>query len=506
METKPLQVLVVDNDPFFLKLLSAMLERNGHIATCTENIFTCLNILADSKPDLIFLDLVMPHLGGDDLCRIIRSYTHLQDTYIVIISAIALEQPVDIYSLGADACIAKGPFNQMEIYVQEVIEESLNPRKEYPLQQVRGHEFLFSRKISQELLKQIEHLRYILRNMSQGIIEIAKNRIVYINDSAAGMVNSNGKEILGSEISDSLPQVLLNALQPIGLAVGVKKKNLPRTTLQYNDRQFIVEQLICQADYPTEIYILSDITEKRRMESIIEAANLTENLGYVFSGIRHEIGNPVNSIKMALSVLQQNLTEYDQETIAEFLNRSLEEISRIEYLLKALRNYSLFETPVVENISLSSFLRDFISLVRNDLAELKIHINTILPDNEIVVCVDSRALHHVLLNLISNAADALQLTENPQLTISCFLKGEMVVIKVDDNGKGISEEDCQHLFKPFFTSKTTGTGLGLAIVKKMLAAMQGTINIESYQGVGTTITLVLPGPCNETESEKPAYY
>lgn len=506
METKPLHVLVVDNDPFFLKLLSELLKRNGHTSTCTDNVFTCLNLLTESKPDLIFLDLVMPHLGGDDLCRIIRSYSHLQDTYIVIISAIALEQPVDIYSIGADACIAKGPFRQMEIHIQEVIEESLDPRKEYPLQQVRGGEFLYSRKISQELLKQIEHLRTILRNMSQGIIEIAENRIVYVNDSAAGMFNCNARKILGSEITVSLPQVLLNILQPKQYADDERKKILPKTTLQYNDRQFIVEQLFIPVDYPTEVFILSDITENTRMESIIEAANLTENLGYVFSGIRHEIGNPVNSIKMALSVLQQNLDEYDQETIAEFLDRSLVEISRIEYLLKALKNYSLFETPVVESIPVSSFLRDFIALIRDDLAELRIHITTLFPDHEIMVCADNRALHHVLLNLISNAADALQSTENPQLTVSSTLNNNLVVIKVDDNGKGISENDCQHLFKPFFTTKSTGTGLGLAIVRKMLTAMQGYIDIESYQGVGTTVTLVLPGHCDDTQSEKPAHH
>lgn len=62
------------------------------------------------------------------------------------------------------------------------------------------------------------------------------------------------------------------------------------------------------------------------MEAVIEAANLTKNLGYVFSGIRHEIGNPVNSIKMALSVLRKNLDDYDRDTVALFLDRSLQEV------------------------------------------------------------------------------------------------------------------------------------------------------------------------------------
>jgi len=239
--------------------------------------------------------------------------------------------------------------------------------------------------------------------------------------------------------------------------------------------------------------ILTDITERKRMESIIEAANLTENLGYVFSGIRHEIGNPVNSIKMALSVLQRNLKEYSLETIAEFLDRSLEEISRIEYLLKALKSYSLFESPVVQDICIADFLKDFITLIRNDFETLNIQISTVVAEENLHVKADSRALHHVMLNILTNAADALDSTEKPRIAISCYRKGEMVVIKVDDNGKGVAEDAKEHLFKPFFTSKSTGTGLGLAIVRKMLNAMQGFIGIESYQGIGTTVSIALPG-------------
>lgn len=506
MVTTSQHVLVVDNDPFYLKLLAEFLTSNGHVVTCANNVFQCLDILANSTPDLIFLDLVMPHLGGDDLCRVIRNHNHLQDSYIVIISAIALEQPIDIYALGADACIAKGPFKLMESHIQDVIEESQNPRKEYPLQQVRGSSHLFKRGISKELLEQIEHLRVILRNMSQGIIEIASGRIVYVNDSAADMLNISAGEILGSEITLSLPRALLGILVPEDGLFKEENRILAKTEVRFNDRQVIVEQLFIRDDLPIEIFILSDITERKRMESIIEAANLTENLGYVFSGIRHEIGNPVNSIKMALSVLQRNLGEYQRDTIAEFLDRSLEEISRIEYLLKALKNYSLFESPVVARIHVASFFRDFLALIRNDFKELNIQISALIPEDDLMICADSRALHHVLLNLISNAADALDSIKNPQLTISCVKRGNMVEIKVDDNGKGIPEKDYQHLFKPFFTSKTTGTGLGLAIVKKMLAAMGGFINIESYQGFGTSVTILLPESCDEPSPENTSHY
>ncbi len=506
METAPLQVLVVDNDPFFLKLLEEFLKRDGHTVLCALNVFQCLDIIAEATPDIIFLDLIMPHLGGDDLCRIIRNHSRLQDAYVVIISAVALEQPVDFYTFGADACIAKGPFKDAKVHIQEVIKEAQNPRKEYPLQQLRGAENLYSRKITQELLQQIDHLRVILKSMSQGIIGIAENRIIYANSSAAEMLHVSAEVILGSHISSTLPSALLDILKTGLNSDEERKQVLQKTTVQFNDRQFIVEELSMRGNSSEQIFVLSDITEKKRMESVIEAANLTENLGYVFSGIRHEIGNPVNSIKMALSVLQRNLEEYDQRTVREFLDRSLEEIKRIEYLLKALKNYSLFECPVAQAIPIFDFLRDFVALIRSDFQKMHIQISMDVVDNNLIVYADCRALHHVMLNLFTNAADALKEVENPRIVISCDEKGDMMQIKVDDNGKGIPEGDHEHIFKPFFTSKKAGTGLGLAIVRKMLTAMHGFITIESCQGVGTSVTIFLPVSEHGTIPENSAYY
>ena len=147
-----------------------------------------------------------------------------------------------------------------------------------------------------------------------------------------------------------------------------------------------------------------DITEKKRLESIAEAANLMENLGYIFSGIRHEIGNPLNSVKMALSVLSLNLDRYPKSTIKEFIDRALGEASRVEYLLKALKNFSLFESPTWNRlscrisctISFPSWKRIFPAAHQNKAGH---------AEEKIRVLTDHRAFHQVLLNLLTNAAE-----------------------------------------------------------------------------------------------------
>jgi signal transduction histidine kinase/DNA-binding response OmpR family regulator len=235
-----------------------------------------------------------------------------------------------------------------------------------------------------------------------------------------------------------------------------------------------------------------DIKEKKRLEAIAEAANLMDNLGYIFAGIRHEIGNPLNSVKMALSVLDKNLDRYPRDTIREFVGRSLGELSRVEYLLKALKNFSMFETPQMESVHMGTFMENFISLVDEDFSRKQIHIFLDVASEDIYASTDHRAFHQVMLNLLTNAADALSKVERPMIDIKVDAISGFVRIRVRDNGCGMTPEEQKNLFRPFYTSKPQGTGLGLVIVKKMLSKMNSTISITSDLSEGTAITMTLP--------------
>lgn len=243
-----------------------------------------------------------------------------------------------------------------------------------------------------------------------------------------------------------------------------------------------------------------DITSKKRLESIAEAANLMTNIGYIFSGIRHEIGNPINSIKMALTVLNKNLETYSLERIKEFTERSLDEVLRVEYLLKALKNFSLYEHLEIRKICIDESLRNFINLVTDDFQKKNIRIQTSFPADPVYAPADPRALHQVLLNLFTNAADAVAGSENPTIFLKLRKKVRLIKIEVQDNGCGMSEEELADLFKPFYTSKTNGTGLGLVITKKMLAKMNSIISIQSEKNKGTRAMIFIPEESLETKA------
>ena len=247
-----------------------------------------------------------------------------------------------------------------------------------------------------------------------------------------------------------------------------------------------------EGDVTNYVVIKRDVTEQMRLRSIAEASNLMENIGYVFSGIRHEIGNPVNSLKMAISILKDSLDVFDRETMASFLQRCMNEITRIEYLLDVLRNYNMFERPRVEPTEIEPFMKGLLSLVSKDLIKDGIAVEMTASFQGITALVDPRALQQVMLNLITNSVDALEGRENARIDFDLDEIRGQILLKVIDNGDGMSRQQQEDLFKPFFTFKAGGTGLGLVIVKKMLAEMDCGIEIESRKGVGTTVTLFLP--------------
>jgi PAS domain S-box-containing protein len=236
--------------------------------------------------------------------------------------------------------------------------------------------------------------------------------------------------------------------------------------------------------------IKRDVTEKLRLESIAEAVNTMNNMGYIFSGIRHELGNPVNSIKMSISILRKKMTGDDP--MLPYLERAMDEIARMEYLLKTLKTFNMYETPEKKEIDMVSFIRDLTALAGQEMKKSGIGLDIVFHEGGMRATADPRALQQVMLNILSNASDAVAGQEEPRIGINVFRMGERVIVRVQDNGQGMSREQQENLFKPFRTTKPQGTGLGLVIARKMLTSMNGGIEVTSALSQGTAVDIFLP--------------
>ena len=236
--------------------------------------------------------------------------------------------------------------------------------------------------------------------------------------------------------------------------------------------------------------IKRDVTEKVRLESIAQAVDTMNNIGYIFSGVRHEIGNPVTTIAMSLDLLLKKIEELDKQSIAKYVKGCIEQIEKVEYLLRCLKNFNMYEQLESRDIVLSEFMDKLVELVTNDFVKKGIAILVVVEPDDAKAYADPRALQQVLLNLFTNAADALVGRVDPKITVTVN-KAKVVRIRVEDNGCGIPAHRLQDVFKPFYTTKAHGTGLGLMIARKMIAKMNGTLEITSTENTGTAVDISL---------------
>lgn len=326
----------------------------------------------------------------------------------------------------------------------------------------------------------------ILGTIDLGIIllDIAAQEILFLNSAAKEIIHKEIGEITYSEVSS-----LLKLHEEGNLTA---KGPFLKTSFTMEDKT-----IGYTAYRPSARFIwlhIKDITQDIRLTSIAEAVTTMNNIGYIISGIRHELGNPINSTKMSLSVLKEKLKDgnYSLDDARVYIDRSLDQIERVEFLLKSLKTFNMYETPEVTELNIHGFVERFLKLLSHDFENRDIKISPHLHKNLTTVCADPRILQQVLLNIFTNAADALKDAEDPTIDLQIFTRDEIVNFNISDNGTGMSEEQLQKIFLPFVTSKEEGTGLGLVIVKKMLTYMNGTIDITSYQNIGTTVKITLP--------------
>ncbi len=240
------------------------------------------------------------------------------------------------------------------------------------------------------------------------------------------------------------------------------------------------------------IILAAAISEKERQRKFSQTNSLMNVLDYLFFSLAHELGNPINSIKMTLEVLINNFDEYSTATKLEYLENLHEGFKRLEELLKAIRSFNMFEHLSIKPTDVGALLENLLQLLNSEIEKKHITVKKDISPSKVMAASDPRALHQVLLNIMSNAFDALAGIEAPLVSLKVRQTGKEVQITISDNGCGIPEHRKKELFLPFFSGKAQGVGLGLSIVNKLLTKMNSTIVINSQQNKGTDVVITLP--------------
>jgi len=229
-----------------------------------------------------------------------------------------------------------------------------------------------------------------------------------------------------------------------------------------------------------------DLKESR--DQLIQAERLA-TAGKMSASFAHEIRNPLSSMRMLAQMLMQKLEMLGAKH-QQSVRYILEEIERIDTIVKGLMDFARPSSLDLKQQPITPVLQAVLSLMEANLAHHKIQLVLNLSLETPEIQFDSDKLKQAFMNVVLNAMEAMP--QGGVLQVSTFTENDSVCIKVEDTGVGISAEDLEHLFEPFFTRKTRGTGLGLANVKRILEEHSGTVEIDSIRDKGTEVSLWLP--------------
>ncbi|MFP3390681.1 PAS domain S-box protein [Brevibacillus sp. SIMBA_040] len=233
------------------------------------------------------------------------------------------------------------------------------------------------------------------------------------------------------------------------------------------------------------IIVSRDITERRNNEDLLRKTEKLSMIGELAAGIAHEIRNPLTALKGFVQLLSPSLK--DKKMYADIM---LSELERINFIVSELLVLAKPQNVHIRRISLVDLLNNVLTLLASEANLNNIHFHTSFSEAPIIAGEENQ-LKQVFLNIIKNSIESI--TGHGEIHVSTRpLEPDQVIVRLADNGCGISEDILPRLGEPFFTTKEHGTGLGLMISSKIIKDHNGSLHITSRKDEGTVIEITLP--------------
>ena len=229
---------------------------------------------------------------------------------------------------------------------------------------------------------------------------------------------------------------------------------------------------------------LRSIKRVRKAERSMFFQERMVSLGKLAFGVAHEIRNPLNVISTSLQILNEDTSS--TEKLKSYIQ---EEIERINNILENFLDFARQKSPSIEEGDVRELIDKTVLLLSENALKKSVKITPNVPKTPVMANFDKNMLMEILLNLGTNALDAVEKGGNIEFSLT-FNKN-LFTIEVSDDGKAIDPSNIDHIFEPFYTTKPNGTGLGLAIVYNYVHKMGGTVRVKSDKAE-TKFTVTLP--------------
>jgi PAS domain S-box-containing protein len=371
------------------------------------------------------------------------------------------------------------------------------------LAQVEESERLAVARLTGEAHSREQFIRNVVESLSEGVVALdLQGRVVAWNGAMEQRCGIAAHEIVGQSFLDRLPSYSTEGLgEPLRrlLAGDIEHFSLeamPHETLRKGRVvQNLKGSLLRQNGRPGgAVLLVQDITERLALERSARQAEKLAALGTLAAGLAHELNNPVGIIssRIEIMLLDAESTPLPPEVTEDLrvLHRHAQRVARIA---QGLLSFARQSSGQREPVDLNHLLEETLLLIERQVVKEGIVVKRALAPDLPLIWGDGNALQQVMLNLLTNARDALgQGGEIAVQTAPVDGQPGAARLVVRDTGPGIPPEVLGRIFDPFFTTKSEGTGLGLSISYGIVRDHKGTVDVQSRPGEGTTFVLTFP--------------
>ncbi|MBC8555044.1 MAG: response regulator [Candidatus Brocadiales bacterium] len=497
------KLLIIDDDKNLCEDLMDTLELEGYL---TEAAYTAGGGIKKTKEDfynIILLDMRIPDSNGMEALDNIKEIS--PDTEVIIFTAFAETQDViEAMDRNAFSYILK-PFEMPHLL--SVLGKATEKQKLLFENRKLFQHVSDGKKDWEETFDSIPDLIVIL--------DVDLN-IIKCNKAVFNQLNVKPEDLIGTKCYDVLPA----RNEPCSICLKERsQKSLKAEKLEteYMGR-FLLISCFPRFDESGKmngiVQVISDITERKHIEEKLRMSTKIASIGRLTSSVFHEVLNPVNIISSHVQLLLAE-AEKDSKTEEDLMSIQ-EEIDRIVKITDGLMRYSTEGELITKEVETNSILESVLSVLEPEMKLCSIKCIKNFDEGLPEIIANADGLRQVFLNLMTNSIDALP--DGGTLTVKSKsvqrsglgvrgkkekdypprrageLKGDFVEITFEDTGCGISSENIDKIFEPFFSTKkkVTEVGLGLSESYGIIQSYGGTICVESEEGSGSTFKIVFP--------------
>ncbi len=393
------------------------------------------------------------------------------------------------------------PGDDILVVLSEHVDKmSANLQGNYERMEEAVAERTLSLRISQEqLLAEKGKLKLIFDNSPEAIVGLSGSGVVqFANHRVTHELGIKATDLAGAQVSDfpDLARIVdgdvaRQAREEVGSSEIIYGIESIKNT-DGSERVFEVQARVISSkgEEPLLMVMFSDATIKKKVEANLQRHERLASIGQLAAGVAHEVGNPLSAISSVAQLMRANP---DAETAGHNLDLISYHIERISRIVRGLSDLARRPTEETVVTRISSIVKDAEEIASYDHRAKNVEFSHNFPADERELRVPRDQLMQSLLNIMMNALDATAGKDRALINVAASQSISETVIRISDNGCGMSEETQRQIFEPFYTTKAEGkgTGLGMFITHRIITQMGGSLSVESRQSIGTTFTITL---------------